>query len=328
MHVYPWGKSACRAWWTNALKQLPQHTASEGVFLCHPLTHLAWAEPLPSVPAELRLYSQLHAAFSDEPCPPHPALLRFPGPAVENSACRTLAMAVDWASVLRLARRLEVCGKSDAAADSSASSPAGGAVHPAGGAVHPTGGGVSPSADAPILAEREAAPAEACVGACGWQVGAASLELVIAHALLERPVAVRRVERAAAVHVDQSMEFARLRRAGRGGEVSCRDATPADDWLALPQGKGEGAAFGLLDSAAVMSSRDLEPIVWPKVWYFAHKLQRLGADDAAWRAFGSVPVRWVPAAGRWMTGSRHRQMAARLLGVPFAAVPASGSAWP
>lgn len=115
-----------------------------------------------------------------------------------------------------------------------------------------------------------------------------------------------------------------------------------DGWQELSAAADIDQPLRLLDPALVMSSRDLEPLVWPKVWHFTKKLRALygeiglneGNGDnveghrAASQVFGPTPVTWVPLARRWMSGNRHRVMAARLAGMPFTAVPSSKSADP
>ena len=84
----------------------------------------------------------------------------------------------------------------------------------------------------------------------------------------------------------------------------------------------------LLAAAELMSSRDLEAIVWPKAHHLALKMADATSHEERLRLFGRVPVRWVPEAARWMSGSRHRPMAALLSDRPLVAVPASGSVQP
>lgn len=159
---------------------------------------------------------------------------------------------------------------------------------------------------------------------------------------------VRRVESGQCAPLDGSKLFAVWRRAG----LPCPDASrcaPFEGWDPHPwkdelglaaagvedrvgaeaasEGQ-EGARVGLdgvrlIDPEVVMSSRDLDPVIWPKVWHFSKKLTRIGGSGAEHAAtFGHVPVRWVPAVNRWMAGNRHRMMAARLNGLLCPAVPA------
>lgn len=150
-----------------------------------------------------------------------------------------------------------------------------------------------------------------------WQVAASGIEYVLAKALVGQIVSARPVDAASLTTLDRSKLYAPWRRAGVA-YVEHPTGVPSDGWR-----RQDGIA--LLDPSAVMSSRDIEPIIWPKAWHFARKLGAL--DDAAAHAacFGAVPVRWVPAAGRWMTGNRHRVIAAMLRGLAVAASPVSGS---
>ena len=143
----------------------------------------------------------------------------------------------------------------------------------------------------------------------------------IAHALLDRPIAVDPVcERVVgeACHLDASKLYAVFRRAGKppARRPHSEATAPREGWERTP-------STLLLAAAELMSSRDLEAIVWPKAHHLALK-----SHKERLRLFGRVPVRWVPEAARWVSGSRHRPMAALLSGRPSVAVPASGSVQP
>ena len=285
-----WGKLACSEWWRQALRHPPASCRPDGTYLCHPLTQLAWASPLVTPPAELALLPQVRHTYAtdiERNAVAGPSLLPFPGPGVTNSAACTSALSIDWPRVRAIAERLTA----------------------------------QPELEATV-AEVTSDPLTRT-----WRVSAESMALVVAHALLDRPVAVRCVADGKPMAPDSSRAYAILRRAGRLDELPtpARRAVPRDDWREAP----DGGRPMMLDASTVMSSRDLEPIVWPKVWHFSCKMRTFNDDEeACWRCFGAVPVRWVPAAGRWMSGSRHRLMAARLNGLDCAAVPASGSVQP
>lgn len=159
-----------------------------------------------------------------------------------------------------------------------------------------------------------------------FAVPAEWLELVIAHALLDRPIAVDPVcERVVgeACHLDASKLYAVFRRAGKppARRPHSEATAPREGWERTP-------STLLLAAAELMSSRDLEAIVWPKAHHLALKMADATSHKERLRLFGRVPVRWVPEAARWMSGSRHRPMAALLSGRPLVAVPASGSVQP
>ena len=290
MKTHLWGKKASFAYWRAALRHavITQHN---GTHLCHPLTHLAWAAPLVPAPSELALIPQVRDAYAMTCAESsRPSLLQFPGPGVENSAaCVAAITCVDWTRVRRLAENLD---------------------------------------DEQCVGD----VAEVALGSSGgsrWHVAAGSLEIVIAHALRDRPVTVRCVAEAAPALLDPTMAYSILKRANRLDllEAPMPAAAPGDGWRHVGVGANGDVPLRLLDPAVVMNARDLEPPCWPKVWYFAEKMRREDAHGRS-RCFGEVPVRWVPAVGRWTSGSRHRVLAARLNGDMFAAVPASGSAAP
>ena len=292
MRPHAWGKSASFAYWQAALRHVAT-TRQDDTHLCHPLTQLAWAAPLVPAPSELAVQAQVRNTFATGTLRADgPSLLPFPGPGVENSAACVAAMtSVDWMRVRTLAAELD---------------------------------------EQTDVAEVALRSSDGSVGA-RWHVAARSLELVIAHALRDRPVAVRCVAEANPVLLDPTMAHAVLKRANRLDLLGPPNtaAAPGDGWREHHGDGVDSGAVRLLDPAVVMNQRDLEPPCWPKVWHFAEKMRSFGEDEhARWRCFGQVPVRWVPVAGRWTCGSRHRVLAALLNGDGIAAVPASGSARP
>jgi hypothetical protein len=287
---HQWNRKMCNEWWRTALSH-PAAEERDGLFLnCHPLTQLAWSSmsTLPTAPCSLAHQAQVIGRFNESPSPGRPALLPFPGPGVINSAARTFALhTVDWGCVRRLALSLERGNNAERVVD-----------------VHETDGGV-------------------------WTVNDSALEYVIAKALVDQLVMARPVIRSSdPVHdqrcIDHTKLYAHWRRAG----LACPERSvcaPSDGWHWLERGVGP-MATRMLDPAVVMSSRDLEPVLWPKAWHFSRKLDQLGDGGGAFKAcFGEIPVRWVPATGRWMTGHRHRVVAAMLAGVAFPATTVSGS---
>ena len=134
-------------------------------------------------------------------------------------------------------------------------------------------------------------------------------------------VAVQPVASGSCVELDASKLHAVWRRSEsdkrRTTQSTC---VPADGWL-----RPLDSNTRLVDPSFLMSSRDLDPVVWPKVWHFLRKLDALGGSLAENGAcFGEVPVKWVPGANRWMAGNRHRPMLAHLSGQPCPAVPRRG----
>ena len=153
-----------------------------------------------------------------------------------------------------------------------------------------------------------------------WQVAdREGLALVVAHALLDRDVAVRAVERGAGVACDRTKLQSLARRRGWPAAPAAA-AEPRDACVSEP------SSSLLLDAAHVACSRDLEACVWPKVWHFATAMLAARDGDALAARFGDVPARWCASARRWTVGSRHRAMAARVSGLPIRARPIGASA--
>lgn len=138
-----------------------------------------------------------------------------------------------------------------------------------------------------------------------------SLELALAHALVDRYVPVR-VVRADRQHKTPHED-------GDGSEERSVLTGRAMDGWAEVQVEGKHA-LGFLSPAVVRNTRVAEPCCWPKVWMFAKRL--LADHPACWTGasgLGYVPVKWKPATGKWHAGNRHRVMAAQVAGVPFLA---------
>lgn len=171
----------------------------------------------------------------------------------------------------------------------------------------------------PVVASRDAATGH-------WVVAASSLERVIAHALADRLVAVQPGTEEGA-RLDRRRCFALHRRATRPGTLEASGHRPADGWRSEAGAAGSDAALHTLDAAHIVSSRDLEPVLWPKAFHLSRKCAAMDERERA-RTLGDVPVRWVHEVGYWSAGNRHRLAAARLDGVALAATPASGSAVP
>ena len=167
--------------------------------------------------------------------------------------------------------------------------------------------------DVAVALENGAAcPADAAAYASGgdWVVAdARSLEVVVAHACLDRRLAVRRVPGGPGVRLDAARAAPMLRRAG----------------LAPPPSAPAGAFPGpRVAAAALASTRDLEAPVWPKAFHFAKAFA--GLDAAARDArFGAVPLRRLES-GVWATGSRHRPMGALLAGADLLCRPVARDA--
>lgn len=285
-----WNRRAGTRWWSNALQHAEPRLRNGVYFDVHPLTQLAWSDPAVLPPPEsLRELSQVRGRYATHP-PPQPSLLAFPGPGVINSATRTMAMrSIDWQQVRATAAALE-CGDE------------------------------SPDNVVDAIELR-----------CGtWQVVPSNLEYVIAMALVDqlvrtRPAGSESTPTHPTIEFEPSKMYAAWRRAG----LACPEApnrTPSDGWRRPCNGDDAESPALFLDSAAVMSSRDMEPVIWPKAWHFTKKLAaRDGDDEEQLACFGTVPVQWVPEARCWMSGNRHRVAAALLHGVAFAARPKSGS---
>ena len=142
-------------------------------------------------------------------------------------------------------------------------------------------------------------------------VDESSLELALAHALVDRYVPVR-VVRADRQHKTPHED-------GDGSEERSVLTGRAMDGWAEVQVEGKHA-LGFLSPAVVRNTRVAEPCCWPKVWMFAKRL--LADHPACWTGasgLGYVPVKWKPATGKWHAGNRHRVMAAQVAGVPFLA---------
>lgn len=277
-----WGRSACNAWWKSALKHPSAVLQSDGHYICHPLTQLAWTSTigLPPTPASLSTQLGQHRFAKGQHSNSSPSLLPFPGPGVINSAARMMAAQIDWQQVRARALELEGGNHTDVAKI--------------------------------FLTEDDV-----------WQVSPESLELVISTALLDRLVRVRPVvnpqhsltargETAAVGSLDHSKLYAVWKRAGLPFPESVISTHCGG--VETPVRGGQGAP-ALLDPALVMSSRDLDPIIWPKAWHFSQELALLDSPEARAARFGHVPVKWVSAARRWKAGNRHRLIAARLNGL-------------
>jgi len=167
--------------------------------------------------------------------------------------------------------------------------------------------------DVAVALENGAArPADAAAYASGgdWVVAdARSLEVVVAHACLDRRLAVRRVPGGPGVRLDAARAAPMLRRGG----------------FAPPPSAAAGAFPGpRVAAAALASTRDLEAPVWPKAFHFAKAFA--GLDAAARDArFGAVPLRRLES-GVWATGSRHRPMGALLAGADLLCRPVARDA--
>ena len=173
-----------------------------------------------------------------------------------NSACHVFAATgVDWPRAFALARRLE-------AADE------------------------APDEEAFAVGWRGAE----------WLVrDARSLEVVVAHACLDRRCAVRLSQNGAGVALDAARADPILRRAG-APPAALVDAEP-------PKANS-------IRASALANTRDLEAPIWPKAYHFA-KLFAAGEREDR---FGAVPVRRL-RNGLWAAGSRHRTTAALLAAV-------------
>lgn len=131
-----------------------------------------------------------------------------------------------------------------------------------------------------------------------WQADAADLELVVAHALRDLDVLVEPAPSGHGADLDATKCYAFYKRRSLASPLSVAKPEQQPDFV---------------DPANVMCSRDLEACVWPKCYHFA---QRMSTD---FDSFGLVPLRWIPEAGRWSVGNRHRPMAAMLAGRSFQA---------
>ena len=166
--------------------------------------------------------------------------------------------------------------------------------------------------------DTKAATAQAFRRADGrWQVAcSSSLEIVMAHALLDRRVLIERVASppSSGVALEPSMLHSGWKR-WSVPEYAPAPSTlqPEEGWACFEANTGGSGGRGLLDPLVVMSSRDAEPVCWPKAWHFVQKSRGLDAEEWT-RVFGEVPVRWVAEARRWSAGNRHRLIAARLTG--------------
>jgi hypothetical protein len=293
-----WNRRASNTWWRTALQHAEPSLRGGVFFNVHPLTQLAWSDPaVPPPPESLRLQAQVRGRFATDPSLHGPSLLPFPGCGVVNSAARTMAISTNWQHVRATAAALE-------------------------------SGDESPDHVVDIF--------ESSIRGM-WQVAPNDLEYVIAKALVDQLVRARRADNhlhsptpttELSTELDYSKMYAAWRRAG----LSCPEASsrvPSDGWR-HQQGESSctlpSSSVLFLDSADVMSSRDLEPVIWPKAWHFASKMATLdGSDKALLACFGTVPVQWVPEVNRWMSGNRHRVAAAMLHGTSFAATSKSGS---
>ena len=298
----PWNRKASTAWWRAALQHPEPEFKDEVYYNVHPLTQLVWHEwTLPPPPQSLRTSAQVIGRFSDSDSADlgvyiesRPSLLRFPGPGVLNSAARTIAMDnIDWQQVYTTAQALER-------------------------------GDADPAMVIDVLPMTH-----------GWQV-VSNLEYVLAKALVDQTVVARPsgspVRQRSSVGQHSGFDPSKLYAVWRRAELECPHpsaAAPTDGWHRLQADGGvavdDAEVVRLLDPSMVMSSRDLEPIIWPKAWHFATKLGALSDNAARAACFGKVPVRWVPQTHRWMTGNRHRLIAALLLGQPMAATPVSAN---
>ena len=319
-----WGKRQCLDWWRAALRYPVAERA--GCFVCHPVSHLAWTSSA-GLPPPPQWMAQLDGSYLPRESPPlkTPSLLSFPGAAAINSATRTMALQVDWDRVRSLTAELEFELEKET-------------------------GSLRDGLSIASMSRTVDATFDPLEG--HWQVELSSLDLVIAHAMLDLPVVVRpapspepqspepTIGRAATLTrgLDETKLFPIFKRAGELERVRAASISIQDGWQTNPTAAGgTGRPLRLLDPALVMSSRDLEALVWPKVWHFAKKLRTIYGDvkegesdyadshQAAAHVFGTVPVTWVPLARRWMSGNRHRGMASRLAGLPVAAAPTSKS---
>eukprot|EP00854_Cymbomonas_tetramitiformis_P019776 gene19776-23652_t len=147
----------------------------------------------------------------------------------------------------------------------------------------------------------------------------ASLEIVLAHALLDRLVLARVTAGGSGVRLDPSKLFYEHQRCGT--PVRPSGLQLEEGWRTLGPHTGSSRRVRMLmDPAIIAHSRDRDCACWPKVWFFAQKLLVAG-DDPAREDFdgglGPVPVRWNADAGRWVAGNRHRVVASLLLGRPL-----------
>lgn len=163
-----------------------------------------------------------------------------------------------------------------------------------------------------------------------WQVASSDLEYVIAKALVDQLVKARPADHPTpAKGLHRSLDHSKMYAAWRRAALPCPEASscaPSDAWRRQQSECAASSSALFLDSACVMSSRDLEPVIWPKAWHFSSKMAALGgSDDEFLACFDTVPVQWVPETRRWMSGNRHRVAAALLHGMSLAAKPKSGS---
>ena len=291
----PWGTSACNAWWRSAL-QFPAHQRGDGAWVCHPLTQLAWSSSagLPELTVAELPPAQVPAGSYAERAGESAPSL-LTFPG--PGVVNSAARALALPVDWQRTQRL--------------------ALELASG-----------QQQAEVLVVRR-------VAATGdWAVAAPYLELVIAHALLDRPVAVAVDPVSETIDDAPRLDAAKLhavhRRAGSEAEpVARRGADASEGWARVVVDDGGGESFLVLDPEPLMSSRDLESPCWPKCHHLACKMSAAAASHhERRRVFGDVPVRWVASAGRWTSGSRHRPMAALLSGTPLVAIPASGSVRP
>jgi len=164
------------------------------------------------------------------------------------------------------------------------------------------------------------------IGDQWFPANARALEVVAAHACLDRRVRVRRVEVGSPVRLDPVRAYPLLRRAGIERAAEPAAARPFD-------GGGGGGGPLRARPAEIASTRDLVAPVWPKVYHFATLMDALAPSDRDLRFPGPVPLRRLGSRnavkGPWATGSRHRPTAALLTGQTFAArIVSADEPWP
>lgn len=213
---------------------------------------------------------------------------------VANSAQCTLALAVDWRATDRLASALS-CG----------------------------------AACKPFVARAFLQP-----GTGYWQVAdVESMHIVLAHALLDAPVLVRRCrpdEAHAGCPVDRSKLWTDGATSLAVDDESIEEPSVQRDiesglgWQFL-EASSRSRVTCMCDPAVVSHTRWHEACCWPKVWALRQTLRKYGDD--AWAepltnagvGLSSVPIKWNAERSSWTAGNRHRIVAALLAQTPFRA---------
>lgn len=174
---YSWEKALASATATPAVPGPGVRTGNETAFMCHPCAHIAWTRACPSA-GQARAVSGLGGA--DGTAAGLPTVVNF---AELNSAQRSLQLPVDWARVRTVALELEQQVQEAAAA--------------LGQAAGEGGPGERPPRltclvrDATRAADGSGArDSEGLEPLCLEAADVASLEVVLAHALLDMPVQV------------------------------------------------------------------------------------------------------------------------------------------